>query len=157
MGRQGAGWASRGPAGDQGDEAAPVTVSIRDVGAALVGDNNTQNNTQIVYAFTAPGGELGWSGGTLPPPLVSVSGDIDSPYRGLSAFGERDAAFFFGREAVTAGVLDRLSALATAPGLLVLSGVSGAGKSSLLQAGVLPRLRASGLAGLRRRRTGLAR
>jgi ABC-type uncharacterized transport system fused permease/ATPase subunit len=32
-------------------------------------------------------------------------------------------------------------------GLLVVSGVSGAGKSSLLRAGVLPRIRAAGLAG----------
>ena len=40
-----------------------------------------------------------------------------------------------------------MSRLVPGPGLLVVSGASGAGKSSLLRAGVLPRLRGSGLAG----------
>ena len=39
-----------------------------------------------------------------------------------------------------------MSRLAEGPGLLVVSGVSGAGKSSLLRAGVLPRIRGAGLA-----------
>ena len=69
-----------------------------------------------------------------------------SPYRGLSVFGEQDAAFFFGREAATAQVLERMSRHVAGAGLLVMSGVSGAGKSSLLRAGVLPRIRAAGLA-----------
>jgi WD40 repeat protein/DNA-binding XRE family transcriptional regulator len=71
---------------------------------------------------------------------------IDSPYRGLAAFEEPDAAFFFGREAATAQVLDRMSRHLAGTGLLVVSGVSGAGKSSLLRAGVLPRIRGAGLA-----------
>ena len=69
-----------------------------------------------------------------------------SPYRGLAAFEEQDAAFFFGREAATAQVLERMSRHLAGAGLLVVSGVSGAGKSSLLRAGVLPRIRAAGLA-----------
>ena len=69
-----------------------------------------------------------------------------SPYRGLAAFGEQDAALFFGREAATAQVLERMSRQLAGAGLLVVSGVSGAGKSSLLRAGVLPRIRAGGLA-----------
>jgi DNA-binding XRE family transcriptional regulator len=80
-------------------------------------------------------GELAWLLGAV----------IDSPYRGLAAFEEPDAAFFFGREAATAQVLDRLSRHLAGPGLLVVSGVSGAGKSSLLRAGVLPRIRGAGL------------
>ena len=82
----------------------------------------------------------------MPPPLAGVSGVIDSPYRGLSAFEERDAAFFFGREAAATQVLERMSRQLDGTGLLVVSGVSGAGKSSLLRAGVLPRLRGAGLA-----------
>ncbi len=39
-------------------------------------------------------------------------------------------------------VLDRMSRLLAGAGLLVVSGASGAGKSSLLRAGVLPRIRA---------------
>jgi transcriptional regulator with XRE-family HTH domain len=69
-----------------------------------------------------------------------------SPYRGLSWFEERDAALFFGREAATAQVLERMSRRLQGAGLLVVSGVSGAGKSSLLRAGMLPRIRAAGLA-----------
>jgi len=71
---------------------------------------------------------------------------IASPYRGLNVFEEQDAAFFFGREAAATAVLDRMSRLLEGPGLLVVSGVSGAGKSSLLRAGVLPRIREAGLA-----------
>src|SRR5206468_13015557 len=69
-----------------------------------------------------------------------------SPYRGLAVFGEQDAGWFFGREAAAIALLDRMSRLLAGMGLLVLSGASGAGKSSLLRAGVLPRIRADGLA-----------
>src|SRR5436190_1211089 len=41
---------------------------------------------------------------------------IDSPYRGLAAFEEQDAAFFFGREAATAQVLERMSRCLAARG-----------------------------------------
>jgi energy-coupling factor transporter ATP-binding protein EcfA2 len=64
----------------------------------------------------------------------------------LAVFGEQDAAFFFGREAATSQVLEQMSRRLEGAGLLVVSGVSGAGKSSLLRAGVLPRIRADGLA-----------
>jgi WD40 repeat protein/transcriptional regulator with XRE-family HTH domain len=89
-------------------------------------------------ALGLPGGqgELAWL-------LGAVTG---SPYRGLAAFEEHDAAFFFGREAATAQVLQRMSRCLAGAGLLVVSGVSGAGKSSLLRAGVLPRIREDGLA-----------
>src|SRR5215469_3912149 len=68
------------------------------------------------------------------------------PYRGLSAFGEQDAELFFGREEAAGRVLELMSASLSGAGLVVVSGVSGAGKSSLLRAGVLPRLRQAGLA-----------
>jgi WD40 repeat protein len=61
-------------------------------------------------------------------------------------FEEQDAAFFFGREAAATALLERMSRLLGGLGLLVVSGVSGAGKSSLLRAGVLPRIREAGLA-----------
>jgi WD domain, G-beta repeat len=101
-----------------------------------------EGNTQIIYTYN----RLTWTDGVVPPPLADVSGMINSPYRGLSAFEERDAAFFFGREAAATQVLERMSRQLDDAGLLVVSGVSGAGKSSLLRAGVLPRLRGAGLA-----------
>lgn len=70
-----------------------------------------------------------------------------SPYRGLSAFREKDAAVFFGREKAVQQVLDRMADCLKHPGLLVVSGASGAGKSSLLSAGVIARLAKEGLPG----------
>jgi hypothetical protein len=87
-----------------------------------------------------------WTDGVAPQPLVGGSGEITAPYRGLGAFGERDEKLFFGRECAVSEVLRLLSERTAGPGLLVVSGVSGAGKSSLLRAGVLPRLRREGLA-----------
>jgi hypothetical protein len=60
-----------------------------------------------------------------------------SPYRGLEPFDERDAPFFFGRDRETR----LISASLFAAPLTLLYGASGVGKSSVLRAGVLPRLR----------------
>src|SRR5262249_28623703 len=64
----------------------------------------------------------------------------DSPFRGLSAFGESelDALFFFGRERETGLVAANL----VASRLTVLYGPSGVGKTSILRAGVSRQLRA---------------
>ncbi|HTZ27757.1 MAG TPA: hypothetical protein VMC83_27410 [Streptosporangiaceae bacterium] len=113
--------------------------------SGAVGVQVGDRNTQIIYAY----GRQTWADGVIPPPLATVSGLIDSPYRGLSTFEERDAAFFFGRDAAATQVLARMSRQIGGAGLLVVSGVSGAGKSSLLRAGVLPRLRGIGLASMR--------
>lgn len=75
-----------------------------------------------------------------PGPRITFSGNIKSPYRGLNSFRQQDAAFFFGRETAITEILQLLFHSIEAPGPLIISGVSGAGKSSLLQAGVLPRL-----------------
>jgi WD40 repeat protein len=64
-----------------------------------------------------------------------------APYRGLASFQPEDAAWFFGREELAL----HLARLATGPGSpglpLVVVGPSGSGKSSLLRAGLIPRLR----------------
>ena len=62
------------------------------------------------------------------------------PYRGLEAFQERDAARYFGRETVAAHLAD----LAQAQPFVAVVGASGSGKSSLVFAGLLPRLRHNG-------------
>lgn len=66
------------------------------------------------------------------------------PYRGLEAFGTEHSQWFHGR---SAAIQDVLAALTTyRKGSLIL-GPSGAGKTSLVQAGVLPALAAGELPG----------
>ncbi|MFF5448755.1 helix-turn-helix domain-containing protein [Streptomyces sp. NPDC012888] len=65
------------------------------------------------------------------------------PYRGLAGFGTGDAEWFFGRERATAALLERL-ATRSGRGPLALVAPSGAGKSSLLRAGLVPALRQPG-------------
>lgn len=65
------------------------------------------------------------------------------PYPGLMAFQEADAAVFFGRDPDIRAALDMLNRLRRFGGtrLLICLGASGSGKSSLVRAGVLPRLK----------------
>ena len=68
----------------------------------------------------------------------------DAPYRGLARFEPEDAQWFFGREEIADRLAELVSSGAAhndAEGLpLVLVGASGSGKSSLLRAGLIPRL-----------------
>ena len=61
----------------------------------------------------------------------------ECPYRGLSTFTEEDRAVFFGREQAIKGLLKKLG---TNPQFLAVFGPSGSGKSSLVRAGLIPRL-----------------
>lgn len=59
------------------------------------------------------------------------------PYRGLEAFREDDAEWFFGREDLTATLVARVERAAGADDrILMVFGPSGSGKSSLLRAGL---------------------
>lgn len=64
------------------------------------------------------------------------------PYRGLKPLEAEDAGIYFGREASNVEALDTLRGLQdkVPPRILVILGASGAGKSSFLRAGLLPRL-----------------
>lgn len=62
------------------------------------------------------------------------------PYRGLVAYGLSDAPLFFGREAAIAAIEGHLQR----GKLTIIQSESGAGKTSLLQAGVGPRLLSGG-------------
>lgn len=65
-----------------------------------------------------------------------------SPYRGLEPLDGVDAAVFFGRDAEILRALGKLRGMRDKSDkkLFVILGASGAGKSSFLRAGVLPRL-----------------
>ena len=58
------------------------------------------------------------------------------PYRGLLHFREEDAPFFFGREAAIEGLVEGIKHHP----FLALVGASGSGKSSVVRAGLVPRL-----------------
>src|SRR5690242_1831206 len=146
----------------QEELAAAAGVSARSVSNLERGINRTAHkDTAVMLAsalgLTGPTEELfvAAARGNVPPAQVLAAAEsagprpaavTGSPYRGLAVFGEQDAGWFFGREAAAAEVLERMSRLLAGTGPLVVSGASGAGKSSLLRAGVLPRIRAEGLA-----------
>ncbi|MFF3634264.1 hypothetical protein [Streptomyces sp. NPDC002250] len=73
--------------------------------------------------------------GTAPP-----QDEGDSPYPGLASFGSRQSRFFFGRERVVEQLRRRLGEQR----LIALFGASGAGKSSVLHAGLSASLRSEG-------------
>ena len=77
-----------------------------------------------------PAGDQAWPGG---------------PYPGLVPFEERDARLFFGRDELADQLVGRLAERLDRPGMLLVAGESGSGKSSLLRAGLVPRLAAGAL------------
>ena len=80
---------------------------------------------------------------------------LGEPFRGLESYEFEHAPIFFGRDAAVTKAIEQLAANArSGRAFLLVSGASGSGKSSLVKAGVVPRLmkpqRISGAAFLRR-------
>ncbi|GAB2493162.1 hypothetical protein GCM10027187_70260 [Streptosporangium sandarakinum] len=76
--------------------------------------------------------------GKAPPGAVSTI--TTCPYPGLSGFDRRYADWFFGRGSLLSELIARLDRRQVSGGIQVVEGKSGAGKSSLLQAGLLREL-----------------
>lgn len=74
--------------------------------------------------------------GTAPADRVEAP-YVVCPYRGLRAFREEDAGFFHGRQPYIEGLLR----VALSQPVVAVVGPSGSGKSSVVMAGVIPRLR----------------
>ena len=83
----------------------------------------------------APGGAAAGEGAAWP----------GGPYLGLVPFEERDARLFYGRDELADRLVRRLAERPGGAGILLVAGESGSGKSSLLRAGLLPRLAAGAL------------
>ena len=82
------------------------------------------------YIFLTPGHAL-----NLPPaPPLDVS---KNPYRGLLPFEEKHSELFFGRSEL----IEKLHNFVKTHSLTVVLGASGSGKSSLVKAGLIPKLR----------------
>jgi WD40 repeat protein len=125
---------------------AGVQQGVDEQGASLraIQDQNERQGTDIRLLsdhVTLALSRLAATGG--------ASGDADGrgprwtdgcPYRGLLPFGEKDADIFYGRERVTAELTVKVAAQLARGGLVAVTGASGAGKSSLLQAGLMRKL-----------------
>ncbi|WP_421993593.1 ATP-binding protein [Roseococcus sp.] len=69
----------------------------------------------------------------------------ESPYRGLAGFGREEAALFFGRTRAKHDLRELLTRRAKAgQASVVVAGPAGSGRSSLVQAGLLPELETLG-------------
>ncbi|WP_244366376.1 nSTAND1 domain-containing NTPase [Micromonospora echinofusca] len=116
-------------------DASPLTVRIRQVaGPALI--------VLLVVLIVGNGLLLWWEAPRSPRPTWRAE---RSPYPGLSAFTEQDASVFFGRDEQVNTLLRRLHELGLdgSDRFVCVTGASGSGKSSLVHAGVVPRLRGS--------------
>lgn len=69
--------------------------------------------------------------------------EIECPYRGLLSFSEEHTKFFFGRESLIKYLVMDLQQ----KNFLLINGASGSGKSSLVHAGLIPKLRAGTIQG----------
>jgi WD40 repeat protein/DNA-binding SARP family transcriptional activator len=89
----------------------------------------------------------------IEPPVAAAGDDVVCPFKGLASYETDDADFFCGREQIVADLVARLAA----DSLVGIVGASGVGKSSILRAGVLPRLQAGVLPGSDSRRIVIVR
>jgi hypothetical protein len=112
-------------------------------GAPLL-DMVKQRVVGMVTAIQAPDryGRLADTAYVLPTETLQAICTIlkaseDVPYMGLSAFKEADARFFFGRHALVEELAQHLR---VNPRFMAVVGSSGSGKSSVVMAGLLPRL-----------------
>jgi len=87
-------------------------------------------------------GEAAAPGGAAADPGTAWPG---GPYLGLVPFEERDARLFYGRDELADRLVRRVADRLDGAGILLVAGESGSGKSSLLRAGLLPRLAAGAL------------
>ena len=126
------------PAGDGVLTATELYLYLRDTVEPLT-EENTQRQTPEICAlrkhrqgefiFLTPGHEL-----NLPPaPALDKK---NNPYLGLNAFDTGDADLYYGRRTLTQDLAEFVKAHA----LTIVLGPSGTGKSSLVRAGLLPKL-----------------
>lgn len=131
---------------DVAQAAAEIQKSLDEQGADIraIFDQNTRQSTEIRLARedlavieqrTRPGARNETGAGERGQRWVH-----GCPYRGLQPFTEAEAEVFYGREHLVSGLAVKLAGKLDRPGLVMVTGASGAGKSSLLRAGLLPAL-----------------
>jgi WD40 repeat protein/DNA-binding SARP family transcriptional activator len=110
----------------------PEGMTIRDLGEHRLKDMKYPSSIYqlVVDGLPAefPTIRTKFSGAEAPTPG-------EAPFKGLQFFDVDDSELFFGREVLTAKLIDRLKG---ADFLSVIIGASGSGKSSLVRAGLVP-------------------
>ena len=112
----------------------PAGVRLPHVDPAIFDMHAWERLHQAALATKAEPREVASTAAERPAP---ADAEAVCPYLGLAAFQEDDHARFFGRETATATLMARLNDAAAGGGITALVGDSGAGKSSLLRAGVV--------------------
>ncbi len=103
-------------------------------------DQYASGLARLIGALTGSEPSLGTLS-TESEPLPEPPAVPRNPYKGLRAFREEDQDDFFGRDLLIADLLDAIGNGRKSPRLRALLGASGSGKSSIMMAGLLPRLR----------------
>ena len=89
-----------------------------------LGEHRVKNIARPVHAYRVP---------------LASEEQVTSPFRGLNPFEFENADLFFGRARAIADCMERLGQqAANGKAFLLIYGMSGSGKSSLLRAGLLP-------------------
>jgi hypothetical protein len=123
----------------QGFSGAPVWDELRQRVIGMV----------VIVATPDVSGKMGETAFATPTEILQrVCTDLQipdiNPYRGLNPFTEAQEKFFFGREQEVDKLLDKLRLDLR---FLLILGPSGSGKSSIVQAGLIPHLRSGVLPG----------
>jgi WD40 repeat protein/transcriptional regulator with XRE-family HTH domain len=117
--------------------------SVSVLSRAAAGERLPSREVVLAYAAVCGGDpetwERRWREAVAGTPR-SVDDGTASPYPGLARFEVDDHERFFGRDRMVEDILD----LVRTSRLAALVGASGSGKSSLLRAGLIPRLRGTG-------------
>jgi class 3 adenylate cyclase len=96
-----------------------------------LGEHRVKNITRPVHAYRVP---------------LASEEQVTSPFRGLNPFEFENADLFFGRARAIAACIERLEQqAANGKAFLLIYGMSGSGKSSLLRAGLLPSITRPGV------------
>ncbi|WP_031498795.1 helix-turn-helix domain-containing protein [Streptomyces bicolor] len=121
-----------------------VEVSVTTLSRAAKGEQLPSLPVALAYVRACGGDEQAWErrwreAVTEQARAADLVADesIPSPYRGLARFDVGDAELFFGRDEMA----DALARTVTEHRVFAVFGPSGSGKSSLLRAGLIPRLR----------------
>ncbi len=116
------------------DNSADLPTSVGSRQAISLEDPDVWHRLQrgLVEAGLAPENDFPWP----------VTGIDECPYPGLASFETSHAGVYFGRDDEILEIRERLNQMTArgTPRLLYIMGASGSGKSSLINAGLLPRL-----------------